>query len=687
RVGNYPGMTVDRRSANIAVGNQRVELVDLPGTYSLTARSPEEQVAVDALIGRTDRPPDAAVVVVDATSLARGLYIVLQVAETGLPFVVALNMMDEAKRLGIRIDEAALAKSIGAPVVPIVAARGTGHQALVESIGAALELEPTGPEEEEEQEVDPALEDVVAAIPEPIASRSLAARQAYARWAVLSVGDDELAELPEALRTAALAASEGSPDVGKELIRARYQRIDAILQEAVTAATKTRTTTERLDKVLLHPVLGSLVFLLVMFGVFEALFAWSDPLIGWIEAGVGWSQGAATAAMPDGVLRGLVVDGIIGGVGNVIVFVPQIAILFLLIGILEDSGYLARVAFLIDRLMGGVGLHGKAFVPMLSGFACAIPAVMATRTIESRKDRLLTMMVVPLTSCSARLPVYVLVTAAVFGSSSTTLGLSTGALVLLSMYVLSIVAALIAAFVLRRTVLKGQRPTLVLELPPYRLPLPLNLLRNTWSRVKSFLIDAGTIILAFTIILWGLLTYPQSDAIVAEFDQERAAVSDDAPDRDEQMADIDGRQASAELEYSAAGRLGKAVEPLLEPFGQDWRVGIAIIGAFAAREVFVSTLGMVFGIEDADEENESLRELLKNASWPDGRPLFTPLSGLALLVFFVLACQCMSTLAVVKRESNSWRWPIFLFVYMSVFAYLAAVLVFQVGSAFGWGTS
>ena len=339
--------------------------------------------------------------------------------------------------------------------------------------------------------------------------------------------------------------------------------------------------------------------------------------------------------------------------------------------------------------MKGVGLHGKAFVPLLGGFACAVPAVMATRTLSDRKDRLVTMLALPLMSCSARLPVYVLVVATVFVHQGDVLGfLSVGAVALLAMYGLSLGATLGAAAILRRTVLKGPRPTLVLELPPYRWPLVRNLVASTWARVRTFLIDAGTVILALTIVLWALLTFPKDPAVTERFDAERAEVTASlaGEERTEALTAIDGAEASAQLERSAAGRLGKAIEPAIAPLGMDWRLGIGVIGAFAAREVFVSTLGIVFGVGDeVDEESETLREELRAAKWPDGRSLMTPLAGVALMVFFVFACQCMSTIAVVRRESGSWKWPILMVVYMTVLAYVAALAVFQVGSALGWG--
>jgi ferrous iron transport protein B len=387
------------------------------------------------------------------------------------------------------------------------------------------------------------------------------------------------------------------------------------------------------------------------------------------------------------VFQDLVVEGIIAGVGNVIVFAPQILMLFLFIGFLEDSGYLARVAFVIDRVMKGVGLHGKAFVPLLSGFACAVPAVMATRTIERRRDRLVTMLALPLMSCSARLPVYILVVGTVFAGQS--LGwFSAGAVALFSMYTLSVLVTLAAAALIRRTVLPGPAPTFVLEMPPYRWPSAPILWLNAWRRLRIFLVDAGTIILAMTILLWALLSFPKSADVTEHYTAERARVEQMAGsdlEKAEALRSIDSQEAADQLANSLGGRFGRAIEPAIRPIGFDWQIGVGIIGAFAAREVFISTLGVVFGIGEADEENTPLRQALRDARHADGTPVMTPLSGVSLMIFFLLACQCMSTIAVVRRESGSWKWPVFLFSYMTVLAYIASFAVYQGGQLLGFG--
>ncbi len=693
RTGNYPGITVDVSRGTWRLGGRKVEVLDIPGTYSLSARSPEERVAVDAVIPPAGDGPELVVVVVDATALARHLYLAVQVVETGRPVVLALNMMDEAAQLGVDVDVAALEARLGVPVVPVVAKRGEGVDALGAAIERALEGHETRPPEVVSDALAPLVGRVEAVLEAERPADDATERRARALWALLSLGDDELDVTPalrDAVDEAHREAEAAERDLDEEIIAARYARIDAWVGDAVRRpeVDARARLADRVDGVLTHPVLGIAIFAAVMFLLFEALFAWSDPFISLIEAGVGGLQELAVAVLPPGPLQGLVVDGMIAGVGNVVVFVPQIAMLFVFITILEDSGYLARVAFVIDRVMRGVGLHGKAFVPLLSGFACAIPAVMATRTIQSRRDRILTMMVVPLMSCSARLPVYALVIAVVFDADRRVFGvLSVGALALFAMYALSVITSLGAAAVLRRTVLKGPRPPLVLELPPYRWPTTRNVLTAVWGRTRAFLVDAGTIILAITIVLWALLSYPNDEAAEARFEAERAEAAEqlEGDAAEEAIAAIDAREAEHALRVSYAGRLGHAIEPAIEPLGFDWRIGIGLIGSFAAREVLVSTLGIVWGIgDDADEESVPLREALQEATRDDGSPLMTPLSGLALMVFFVLAAQCMSTIAVVKRESGGWRWPVFMVVYMTALAYVAALVTYQGGQLLGF---
>ncbi len=712
-VANYPGVTVERRSASIRLSGIRCELIDVPGTYSLSARSLEEQVAARELLPFVPKEVDAqaahttqlVVAVVDATALTRNLYLALQVIETGVPVVIALNMVDLAERNGLSIDAAALQSALGCPVVPISAAQGHGLETLKAEMVRALDRSSAegSPRKTWPARVDwgsslAADVDAIAAAVSRDNSEGDASKPplpesyAWARWALLSAdapfpvdsnGASPGRAAQRAIEQIRARADEQGRDLPLEIISARYRFLEHATAQAIRRSPSTSEQwTERADRILTHRVWGFAIFGLLMLVLLEGLFRGSEPAIESIESMIAALQSTVGDALPPGPFQSLLIDGVIAGVGNVVVFVPQIALLFFVLAFLEDSGYLARVAFVIDRAMAGIGLHGKAFVPLLSGFACAVPAVLATRTIESRRDRLVTMLALPLMSCSARLPVYVLVIGTVFAGSPRVFGiLSMGAVMLGAMYAGSLLTTLAAAAVIKRTVLQGPRPPFILELPPYRMPRARNLWLATWRRVRTFLTDAGTIILAFTIVLWALLSFPKSETIAAEYSARRSVATADA-----EIAQLDAEEAALQLRHSVGGRIGIALEPALQPLGFDWRLGVGILGAFAAREVFVSTLGIVFGIADSGQadsgqHDESLRAALRRAKKPNGAPLMTPLAGVSLMVFFLLACQCMSTLAVVQRESGSWRWPLFLFAYMTALAYASSLLVYQVGRA------
>ena len=513
-------------------------------------------------------------------------------------------------------------------------------------------------------------------------------RSLTATETIMPIVDDSapgvLAAVPATLRAEAAARA----------VQARQQRARSWARDIVTQASaaepRSLAFTRRLDAVALHPVAGPLLLVTVFGVLFQALFSWATPLMDLIDGAVGTASDAARAVLPQSMplLSSLVTDGIIAGVGNVVVFVPQIAILFLFLAVLEDTGYLARAAFLLDRIMQGVGLHGRAFVPMLSGFACAVPAILATRTIENTKDRLVTILVTPLVSCSARLPVYALMVATVFAGVDPVFGIiEPGALVMVSMYTLSMVAAVAMAAIFKRTILRSPTPPLVLELPPYRVPRALQVYKAVSARVTTFLREAGTVILAITVVLWGLLTFPIDHDVTDARDRAIKATELQLPagaERDAELRAIRNGAGVALVEHSVAGRLGHAMEPFIAPLGFDWKIGIGIVASFAAREVFVSTLGIVYGLGEAqDESSTSLRDAMRHDTRSDGTPLYTPLSGLSLLVFFVLAMQCMSTLAAVKRETRSWRWPLFQFGYMTTLALAASLLVYQVGRVLG----
>jgi ferrous iron transport protein B len=693
RIGNYPGVTVERRSGRIALPNgQRVEVVDVPGAYSLSSRSAEEQIALEATLGLDENPrPDLCVVVVDAGQLVRNLYLVLQLAELEVPLIVALNMMDEATQNPP--SAAAISALFGVPVVVTDGRRGHGVSELTSAIAAALEKRPAPRVKVPyPSELRADMDRVAELLPKAWRS-SVERDRALALWTLISVDhDDELEHISSELREccADIRRKAQGRDLDLEIIGSRYAFIDGEadkLYGRVERHPPKRKRSEQVDKILLHPVLGFLTFLLFMLVVFQTLFSWSDPFISLIEDGVGFAAELTERVMPEGVLRDLVIEGVLGGVGNVIVFLPQILLLFLFIGLLEDSGYMARVAFLMDRVLKSLGLHGRAFVPMLSGFACAVPAILATRTMERQRDRLLTMLVIPLMTCSARLPVYTLIIAALFPPSALFGFLPVQGLLMVGIYVFAVVLTLIVAAVLGRTVVKGRHMPLLLELPPYRVPNLRSIFRMMLERAGVFLKEAGSVILVCTIALWALLSFPRVEpgettgtigvVNVAPGLQEKAASDIEAPDES-------ALARERAIEQSYGGQLGKAIEPLIAPLGFDWRLGVGIIGAFAAREVFVSTLGLVYGVGETDDEAVPLREKLRTGS-ATGKPLYTPLAGLSLLVFFAISCQCMSTLAVVKRETKTYKWPIFMFAYMTVLAYGISFAVYQGGKLLGFG--
>ena len=695
KVGNYPGITVERHEGRLKLGSGRsARLLDVPGTYSLSARSAEEQIASQALFGvAPHEEPALVVMVLDATQLLRNLYLALQVIETEVPVVVALNMVDMLEGRGLQVDCELLSKALGVPVIPVSGLHGTGLGELRDAIGRALEEAPISTARwETSAELEEDLASVSGVLPAGWTASRAARTRALAVWALLSIDEeDELTGIPGNLRAAVAErrrlASGAGREIEAEVIRARYDWIDEHASPALKQTAAPRTFTDRVDAALLHPVLGFGLFLLFMGVVFQALFSWSDPAIGWIEEVFGALGGVVEANLGEGFLRDFLTEGLIAGVGSVVVFLPQILMLFFFIGIMEDTGYMARVAFLMDRIMKSLGLHGRAFVPMLSGFACAVPAILATRTMERRRDRMLTMMVVPLMSCSARLPVYALVIAALFPPSNVLGFVPVQGLLMVGMYVFSTVVALLALAVLGKTMFKGPRVPLILELPPYRMPHWSAVLRMMSQRASVFLREAGGVILVCTIGLWLLLSYPKNPELDVDYGALRATAQAELVDEalDERLAALDAQEEGEVFRKSYGAQLGHAIEPVIEPLGYDWKIGVGLIGAFAAREVFVSTMGVVYGVGgEVDEESSTLREKIRAETHADGRPVYTPLVGLSLMIFFALACQCMSTLAAVYRETGGLRWPLFMLAYMTVLAWVASFLVYQGGRLLGF---
>ena len=704
KVGNYPGITVEAESGTLDLPRSgRVTMLDVPGTYSLSARSAEEQVAIQAIAGLHPlEQPDAVLLVVDGTQLTRNLYLALQVIETGVPLVLAINMCDMLAERGQVIDSQTLAHELGVPVVEVCALTGEHTEQVTAALDTVLQDPRLGRPGPRWIPTDAPLLADISAIEQLIpplwiegTGDASTRRRVMALWALLSLDDqDEIAGDLDQLRAAVIErrrlAGLVGRDIETEIILGRYTWIDeragGFLREPLEAPV---TMTDRVDRVLLNPVLGFPFFLLLMGVVFQSLFSWADPAIGLVEDLFGALQRIAVHNLPAGFFADLISQGLIEGVGSVLVFLPQIMLLFFFIVMMEDSGYMARVAFLMDRLMKSLGLHGRAFVPMMSGFACAVPAIMATRTMERRRDRMLTMMVVPLMTCSARLPVYALLIGALFPPDHIFGVLPVQGLLMIGMYLFSTVIALIALGVLGRTLFKGPSVPLLLEMPPYRVPHWPSVLRSMWVRSKVFMTEAGTVILACTIGMWLLLTFPDDPSIAARFDVSRADAAlqyEAGPELDTQLTALNREQAGEELRSSYGGRLGLWAEPLIAPLGFDWKIGVGLVGAFAAREVFVGTMGVVYGMGDeVDEQSVGLRKRLREEAHADGRPVYTPLVGLSLMVFFALACQCMSTLAVVKRETRSYRWPAFLFAYTGVLAWCASFAVYQGGRLLGFG--
>ena len=588
KVGNYPGVTVERHSGRLALPDGRpLELVDLPGTYSLDPASPDERVTRDVVLGRQagERRPDAIVVVVDATNLDNHLRFALQLKALGVPMVVALNMIDIARRGGLELSAEALAQALGVPVVATVAVRRKGLDELREALAGALAgAKPVTPD--------------AAAIPD------IAVVQREAR---------------------------------------------AIARAAVVSETPARRWTHRIDSVVLHPLAGPLLLAALLFVVFQAVFAWSEVPVGWIETGVAALDEAVRGAMPEGLVRDMITEGAIAGVGAVIVFLPPILILFAFILLMEATGYMVRAAFLMDRLMAGVGLSGRAFIPLLSSFACAVPGIMATRTISDDKERLTTILIAPLTTCSARLPVYTIIIGAFIPERIVGPGVGLQGLVLFLLYVAGVAGAFLAALVLRRTVAKGDSSGFMLEMPKYQVPRLSDLAIGLWSRAEAFLKRAGTIILMTTIVLWVLLSFPKPP--------EGSGIS--------------------QVDYSVAGRIANGIEVVVAPVGFNRDIALALIPAMAAREVAVAAIGTVYAVDDpeGDAGQATITENLRNRwSLP---------TALAFLAWFVFAPQCISTIAVTRRETNGWKWPAFMVGYLFALAYVAAGVTYWLAVAAG----
>lgn len=661
KVANYPGVTVERKIGECySQHGKKLRLIDLPGAYSLNARSPDEAVLRDVLLGRReDTPrPDRVVCVVDSANLERNLYLASQVLELGLPTILVLNMMDVAVQREWRIDAAKLSELLGVEVVQTQAVTGQG---LIE-LKLALSREDLTPPKWQSAK----LPDGVRAALEQSRGPLCQTGAIHSRASLLEplyllsdqdpthygFADTQLQRIQE-LRTQMESSFPGWED---ELVAERYRSIEQLCAEVLKRPDQeVETITTKIDRILLHPVLGFVNLMLVLGLLFFLIFKVAEGPMGWIETAFGWLGSYVEGLMSAGDLRDLIVNGVVPGVGGVVIFLPQILILFFFIGIMEDTGYMSRLAFIMDWAMSKVGLNGKSFLPFLSSYACAIPGVMAARTIDSPKDRLITILIAPLASCSARLPVYSLLIGVLFPVGK--VGALTQAGIMLGLYALGTLGAFFFAWVFNKCVMKGVASPMILEMPSYKMPALKSILLQVWQRARMFLVRAGTIIMGISILIWAASTYPKSDT----------------------------EDKALQLENSFAGRAGKLIEPAIAPLGYDWKIGIGLIGSFAAREVFNSTMGVVYAVESEDDENLApLRDKLAAERRPDGRAVYTPLVCISLLVFYVFAMQCVSTIAIVKRETGSWKWALFQLGYMTGTAYVLSLLIFQIGSALGY---
>ncbi|OWK39144.1 ferrous iron transport protein B [Fimbriiglobus ruber] len=702
-VGNYPGVTVEMKKGRFTDRDTEFELIDLPGTYSLAPRSPDEMVAVDLLLGRRPEEPrpDVILSVVDASNLDRHLYLTTQVMELGRPVVLAVNMIDVAKAQGIVIDAQALAKETGLRVVVIQANTGAGLDELRDALRvAAGAAAPAGGPKLPDAFSDEAAalgEKLGAATPEFLTRRAILDVGGYTeQWLVGTHGPSLTATLTA---TRGRLAAAGCAVPGVEA-RARYGWVRAATARAVTKPTQRAVTwSDRIDRVLTNKVWGTLVFLVVMFLMFQAIFQIATPAKDLIDGGIDYVVGAIESHVTPGPARSLLTDGVLRGVGSVIAFLPQIMLLFAFIAILEDCGYMARAAFLMDRLMSKCGLSGKSFIPLLSSVACAVPGIMATRVIEHRRDRLATILVAPLMSCSARLPVYSLLIGAFLSS-----GFSrwVPGLAMFGLYMIGFTVAPLVALLLKRTLLRGAPPLFVMELPAYKRPSLYTVARRVHDSAWAFLKRAGTLILASMIIVWAFLYFPYKDAHGQRYETliaEQKEKADEAKERIKEVTDA-GRPVPDDLEQistdavreanrlnaewkrgSYLGQAGRAMEPVFAPLGWDWRIGMAVLASFPAREVIVGTLGIIYEAgEVKDDEAEKTLQGAIHAEWnrDPAQGKYTIAIALSVLVFFALCCQCASTLAVIQRETRSWRWPAFTFVYMTVLAYVAAFATYQI---------
>ncbi|WNJ17085.1 ferrous iron transport protein B [Pontibacter sp. G13] len=677
RVGNFPGVTVERKSAHISLpGGQAIRLVDLPGTQSLYPNAEDEAVTCQVLQApnHPDKP-DQVVVVVDGTQLRRGLMLATQVMDLGYPTLLAVNMMDLVEKDGIRLDLPKLSKLMGIPVVGISVRKNTGIDALKTQL-AETWAAPKKPMLTIPAGFRPVMQQIQS---------TLQSDNDYLAWQIMlnpklaaALG---IAEIPTPIDSEELSEEQASRLISNELL-VRLDRADGFVSSVQQDPANWRErATDRFDQVLTHPIWGYVIFMGILLLIFQSIFSWADVPMGWIEGGMGFIKDTASAILPDNWIGALVTEGILTGFEGIIIFIPQIAILFFFISIMEESGYMSRVVFLMDRIMRPFGFSGMSVIPLMGGMACAVPSIMMTRNIPSKVERLITMMVTPLMSCSARIPVYTLLIA-MFVTSKTWMGIDQRGIWMAGLYLLGFVMSLAVAFVFKKAFKYESSGMFVMELPAYRMPRWKNVGLSVFQKSMAFVTGAGKIILSISIVLWFLLSYgPGMDTIEAEY-----AAKMETPGLTElQVAELDIQQQSELLNHSYAAHLGHAIEPVIKPLGYDWKIGISLIASFAAREVFVSTMSIIYqqddpdGFETDDEQMTARSKLihrLQAETWEDGSKVYTPGVVLSLLIFYAFAMQCMSTLAVTKKEAG-WKWMWVMLLYLTVLAYVAAWLAYM----------
>ena len=684
KIANYPGVTVEKKVGFTTINGQKVRVVDLPGTYSLNPKQLDEKIAYEVLAGKYEfePAPDLAVVLIDASNLDRNLYLATQVTDLGIPVIIALSMIDVAEERGINIDSVQISERLGVPVIPIIAKNRGESDKVVKYI------------EENEVDVPGALawnpgKDLKAAVEYIIKNWIDSELDIPERSRIIEalrfLGNDQaINEIPDlekqhSLRNVVEKARTELEKAGKnysaEEVLRRYDFIEKCTSSSVTTSTEaSENISDKIDEFVTHKYFGPVIFAGILLLMFQAIFSWAEPFMNLIDLTFINTGDWVAESLPPGMLNDLLVEGVIAGLGGVIIFLPQIMFLFFFISILEGTGYMARAAFVMDGFMTRIGLHGRSVVPLMSGFACAIPGIMATRTIENWRDRFITIMVLPFMACSARLPVYALLIAAFIPDNSVLGVITLQGVTFFGLYIFGIVMAILSALVIKQFFSSKEQSPFIMELPAYKMPKWSSVVHNVYDRGKVFVVEAGRIILAISVILWFLASFPNVE-IPDDFGS--GQVSSDLNTESISQAQL---EASYKLEHSYAGQFGHLIEPVIKPLGFDWKIGIGLITSFAAREVMVGTLNTIYSVEDESEEALSLQKKLQgDINKSTGEPVYNVWTALSLMIFFALAMQCMSTIAIVRRETNSWKWPAIMFTYMTGLAYLCSFIVYQVG--------